>query len=206
LVQKLALMNRLNSTLPTIQTSKLEALPDGAPLIKICDSDGDTNTGNVEVVAGTFPCTSYIAPSADSTLAIPKTVKYIPDQGQEICFGMVSSEYRLIEKLTVSLKFQICDVTTQFLDNPRIFEDGYLINKERSNQSYYQLKISARKNFFILQSLAETEIAVLNSNISHCIQQLLITSIRYEAFVNHNAWTEALQTWKKRWENGAITC
>jgi SWI/SNF-related matrix-associated actin-dependent regulator of chromatin subfamily A3 len=45
----------------------------------------------------------------------------------------------------------------------------------------------------------------LNTTISHCIQQLSWNiSVRYEAFVSHNAWREAVQTWKESGKRGQL--
>jgi hypothetical protein len=53
--------------------------------------------------------------------------------------------------------------------------------------------------------MTETEIAVLNTTISHCIQQLSWNiSVRYEAFVSHNAWRAAVQTWKESGKRGQL--
>jgi len=65
--------------------------------------------------------------------------------------------------------------------------------------------IIPRNNFFVLQSLAETEVGVLNKAISHCFQDLSgTTSIRYESFVDSNVWREAIQTWKQTGKRGIL--
>lgn len=50
-----------------------------------------------------------------------------------------------------------------------------------------------------------TEVGILNTAVSHCFQDLSeCTSIRYEAFVDPNAWGEALRTWKQTGRRGRL--
>jgi hypothetical protein len=149
--------------------------------------------------------TSFTVSPFDSLPVIPESVECGTSQRQEICFGMVRSNFWPSRKSTFLQTFQICDVEAQFLDNPHIFDDAYLINEQGHNQHSYQLRIVPRNNFFALQSLAGIEIGVLNTNISHCFQDLLGSAfIRYEAFVRPNVWGEAIQTWRQTGKRGKL--
>jgi hypothetical protein len=98
---------------------------------------------------------------------------------------------------------QICDVEAQFLNNPHIFDDSRLINERGDNQHHCQLWVIPRNTFFVLRSFAETEIGVLNTAISHCLQELSgNTSIHYEALLDSNAWKEAIRTWRQTGNRG----
>jgi len=163
------------------------------------DYEGDTDMENSSSDASV-----YVSPS-DNPAMIPESVEYVTPQRQEICFGMVRSNFWPSRELAFLHTFQICDVEAQLLDNPHIFDDANLVNEQESSQDYYQLRVISRNNYFVLQSFTEIEIGALNTAISHCFQELSGTaSVRYEVFVNYNALREATQAWKRTGKRGTL--
>jgi len=151
------------------------------------------------------PATSFTVSPSDNPAEIPESVEHGISQRQEICFGMVCSNFLPSREPAFLHTFQICDVEAQFLDNSRIFDDANLINEQESSQNYYQLRVISRNKYFVLQSITEIDIGVLNTIISQCFQGLLeTTSVRYEAFVNYNVLKEAIQAWKQTGKRGTL--
>ncbi|KAH8687414.1 SNF2 family N-terminal domain-containing protein [Tricladium varicosporioides] len=99
----------------------------------------------------------------------------------------------------------ICDVKAQLLDNPYIFDDANLVNEDEIGQNYCQLEIISQNNYFVLRLITGIEIGALNTNISHCFQELSETaSVRYEFFINVDVLREAIQAWKQTGKRGIL--
>ncbi|EPE30717.1 P-loop containing nucleoside triphosphate hydrolase [Glarea lozoyensis ATCC 20868] len=158
----------------------------GTPAVTVVDYDKDIDMEHVKDIEA--QCSSHksftVSPS-DTHAVIPASAVYFTHQSHEVCFGM------------------ICDVEAQFLNNPHIFDDSRLINERGDNQHHCQLWVIPRNTFFVLQSFAKSDVGVLNTAISHCLQELSgNTSIRYEALLDSNAWKEAIRTWRQTGNRG----
>lgn len=76
----------------------------------------------------------------------------------------------------------------------------------RKQRQVFQFNIVSHQRYFTLQSSAEMDIAVLNTNISRCHRDLeSSTSIRYEGFVSVDTWKAEIQAWKKTGKAGSMS-
>jgi len=99
---------------------------------------------------------------------------------QEVCFGA------------------ICDVKAKLFDTPEIFEACTLSLTKETNNQHYKVVILRRESFYILRSPNDTDIAVLNKNITLCLQDVHDrASVRYESFIDAHEWKERIKTWKQ---------
>lgn len=101
---------------------------------------------------------------------------------------------------------QICDVKAQLLDNPRIFDEANWSNAPEYRRQFYKLGIVSREKYFVLQASTETDIALLNTNVSDCFRALQNwDSVRYEGYLDVDAWRGQMQTWKHTGKAGITT-
>lgn len=74
------------------------------------------------------------------------------------------------------------------------------------NHQFFRLGIVSHQRYFTLQSSTETDVAVLNSNISRCFRDLETRApVNYEGFVDANTWQDLIQTWKKTVKAGVMS-